>query len=312
MTPLDDMDAFELQLRIERAQKRKRTARIMAALATTVLLISASTFYFTGTYQGMPLDPRPCEAAEVEALARDGWALETVAVEGAQLSGLVRPPSDPDAVWVLYFGGNVDHTLRTARAYLERLLGRDLRYGAASFAYRGFDTSTGITKPDRLQSDARAVFDHLVTKHGVRAERLHVVGFSLGASAAALLGQELAGTPHRLASTSLLSPGLAPHRLPPWLFPLVAGAWEMPSKLKTMRGPVLLVSATDDPAYPAEVHARKMPPLLGERLVKHLEVSGGHDGPLSDDGSVAAIRDLIGVTPPPEPAFVPTKGRRKP
>ncbi len=302
------MDEFELQLRNERAQKRKRTARITAALSMLALIGTTGTFYYTGTYQGTALDPHPCEAAEVEVLASDGWALESIAVEGAVLAGLVRPPKEPDAPWVLYFGGNVDHSLRTARAYTELLLGRGSSYGAASFAYRGFDTSSGETKPLTFQADARAVFDHLAAKHGVRAERLHVIGFSLGANAAALLGAELARTEYALASTSLLSPGIGPHLLPPWLFPLVLGAWEMPSKLKAMRGPVLLVSAKDDPAYPADIHARKMPKLLGERLVQHVEVNGGHDGPLRDERSLAAVRALLGVEPPVvEPAERPKR-----
>ena len=298
---MDEMDEFELQLRYERAQKRKRTARITAAIATVVLLGSTGTFYYTGTYQGAALDPHPCKPEQVEVLASDGWVLESVEVDGATLTGLVRPPKENDAPWVLYFGGNVDHTLRTARAYIELLLGRESGYGAASFAYRGFDTSSGVTKPSTFQADARAVFDHLAAKHGMRAEQLHVIGFSLGANAAALLGAELAYTDHVLASTSLLSPGIAPHRLPPWLFPLVIGAWEMPSKLKAMRGPVLLVSANDDPAYPPEIHARKMPMLLGDRLVQHVEVNGGHEGPLRDERSLSAIRALLGVKPPAEP-----------
>jgi len=304
---MEEMDAFELQLRYERAQKRKRTARITAAFTTAVLLGSATTFYYTGTYQGMPLDPHPCEAAEVAVLAGDGWVLESIDVDGAVLAGLVHPPKEPSAPWLLYFGGNVDHSLRTARAYIELLVGRGDAYGAASFAYRGFDTSTGQTKPTTLPADARAVFEHLRAKYGVRAEQLHVIGFSLGANAASLLAAELAGTEHRLASTSLLSPGIAPHRLPPWLFRVVVGAWEMPSKLRAMRGPVLLVSANDDLAYPPEIHARKMPPLLGERLVQHVEVEGGHDGPLRDERSLSAIRALIGFEPPPHPAKRPSR-----
>jgi len=302
---MEEMDEFELQLRRERAEKRKRIANVTAALATVALIGTSATFYYTGAYQGMALDPHPCEPAQVEVLARDGWALESVPVDGAELVGLVRAPKEPDAPWVLYFGSNVDHALRTARAYLELLLGRGDSYGAASFAYRGFDTSSGVTKPHTLQADTRAIFEHLVAKHGVRAQRLHVIGLSLGASAAALLGAELAGTEHVLASTTLLSPGIAPHQLPPWLFPLVLGAWEMPSKLKVMRGPVLIVSADDDPVYPPNIHARKMPPLLGDRLVQHLEVSGGHDGPLRDERSLAAIRNLLGVAPPTESSTAP-------
>jgi pimeloyl-ACP methyl ester carboxylesterase len=295
------MDEFELQLRRERAEQRRRTVRIMAALATLALISTTSAVYFTGAYQGTALDPHPCDPAQVEVLASDGWVLETVKVDGAVLTGLERPPESPEGPWVLYFGGNVDHSLRTARAYFELLLGSRRDYGAASFAYRGFDTSTGETKPSLLKADARTVFDHLVAKHGVRAERLHVIGFSLGANAASLLGAELAGTEHVLASTTLLSPGIAPHRLPPWLYPLVLGAFEMPSKLKAMRGPVLLVSARDDLAYPPHIHARKMPALLGERLVQHIEVSGGHDGPLRDELSLSAIRALIALEPKAAP-----------
>ena len=60
-------------------------------------------------------------------------------------SPLTMSPSNPR---VLYFGGNVEHSLRAARAYLERVVGRSRDYGLASFAYRGFDTSTGEMKPE--------------------------------------------------------------------------------------------------------------------------------------------------------------------
>jgi dienelactone hydrolase len=298
VTKFEDLDPYEQQLAIERAQKRQRISRIVAVLATIATVSTTSWMYYTDAYQGNALDLHPCEPAEVEVLARDGWKLETVQVEGAALSGLVRPAAKPDSPWLLYFGANTDHALRTARAYIELLLGAESDYGAASFAYRGFDISTGQATPGTFQRDARAVFDHMQMHHQVEARQLHVVGFSLGANAAALLGHDLASTPYTLASTSLLSPGIAPHSLPPWLFPLVLGAWEMPSKLQVMRGPVLLVSATDDPNYPADIHARAMPPLLGERLVRHLEVEGGHDAPLRNEQSLTAIRELLGAPNP--------------
>ena len=298
---MEDLDDFELELKRERAEKRSRNAKIMAAVATVMLLGSVSAAYSTGFYQGASLDPVPCDPAEVEALARDGWTIETVDVDGAVLTGLERVPDEPDAPWVLYFGGNQKGSLRTARAYLERLVGRGTDVGAASFANRGFDTSTGVTKPSLLKADARAVFDHLVAKHGVRAPQLHVIGFSLGANSAALLGEELAGTEHVLASTTLLSPGIAPHKVPTWAHPLVVGAFELPSKLKAMRGPVLLVAASDDPAYPPDIHARRMTTLLGDRLVRYLEVPGGHEGPLRDEASLAVIRTLLDVEPSPTP-----------
>ncbi len=309
VTNVEGLDEFEQKLRVERALIAQRRARIMAVLATVAIVTTTATFYFTDAYQGLSLDPRPCEPAEIEGLARDGWVVETVDVPDATLTGLVRVPAQADAPWLLYFGANIDHSLRTARAYAELLLGRGNAYGAASFAYRGFDTSTGVSTPGKFQADARAVFDHLVRAHGVSADKLHVVGLSLGANAAALLGQDLAKSQYRLASTTLLSPGIAPYRLPPELYPLVLGAWEMPSKLAAMRGPVLLVSATDDEAYPPKLHARKMPALLGDRLVRHLEVTGGHEAPLRDERSLAAIRELMGVDSAAKPPEAKGKSR---
>jgi pimeloyl-ACP methyl ester carboxylesterase len=273
---------------------------VLAVLVVASALGSAAYFYKTGAYQGSALDLRPCDESEVQALASDGFQLESLTVPGATLVGLVRLPKAPDADWVVYFGGNDAHMLRSARAYAELLLAPDDPHGFASFAYRGFDTSTGQAAPTTFGADARAVLDHLRATHDVKAEQVHVVGFSLGANAAALLGESLSHTEQRLASTTLLSPGIAPPGLAEWLFPIVLGAWEMPSKLKAMGGPVLIVSASDDQVYAPDVHARKMPALLGERLVRHVEVTGGHDAALNAPASLEAVRAVIRGQPAAE------------
>lgn len=287
------MEEEEDEFAIERERKRRRNATILGVLALFVTCATCFTLYYTDTYQGLPLDKHPCEPEVVEAAATDGWSLQQVEVDGATLVGLVKAPRKPERPWVLYFAGNADYLLRGARAYAELLLERRDDFGFASFAYRGFDTSTGQAKPGTFQADARAVFDHLVSEHGVSADRLHVVGFSLGASAAALLAEDLVRSNQRLASTSLLSPGMAPPSLPPWLFPVVIGAWEMGSKLTVMPGPVLIVAARDDEAYPLEHHAKKMPPLLGDRLVDYVEVDGRHDMTLNTKASLEAVRKQL-------------------
>ncbi|MBM4063747.1 MAG: hypothetical protein FJ265_22005, partial [Planctomycetes bacterium] len=133
----------------------------------------------------------PKTAAELRALATGGWQLDWLEVEpGLRLAGLVRPPRDPAARWLLFVPGNSPTLLAGFRAELDRLRGDD-DVGMALYAYRGFDGSGGTPTPAALVQDLVRQWDHLVQR-GARRGRIEVWGYSLGAVLAPQLGAALA------------------------------------------------------------------------------------------------------------------------
>ena len=99
-----------------------------------------------------------------------------------RLVGHRLPPTDadPDAPVVLGFGGNAWDGAAVA-LYLSRLLPD---HEVVAFHFRGYAPSTGRPSAAALAEDAVAIHDHL------GAERLVVVGFSIGAGPAAHLAAE--------------------------------------------------------------------------------------------------------------------------
>ena len=236
---------------------------------------------------------RPTPAEDVAKLAGDGWELTTLPVNGAQLTGLVREPSSADAPWVLFFAGLSDQLLKGSRAHMSELIGeRDV--GVASFAYRGFDTSTGFATPESFADDALAQVD-LLKARGVGLERLHVIGFSLGTASASLLGEALAARGERPASTTFLSPGIGPAAVAPWALPFLRGPFQLRRAYAATPSPALMIAATRDQALPVDVHAHPARDALAERCVRYLELDGAHVATLEAPEALLAVRDFVGI-----------------
>ena len=53
----------------------------------------------------------------------------------------------------------------------------------------------------------------------------------------------------------------------------------------------------DEDKFNRSIHARKMVPLLGDKLLRHVEVSGDHEAALNSVDSVAAVRELVLASP---------------
>ncbi len=253
-------------------------AVVVAGLATGLPIAATAFFGRTFLYLRTHLPP-----ARLAAIASEpGWRLDRLQVEpGVVLVGLQRPPAQPDAPWIVFFGGN-HSTLLMARDFLRdvdppRRSGPTMRgwestaaWGLAAYAYRGYDGSGGWPSESALESDAHAIVDHLRASAGLRPDRLVVVGYSLGTGVAAETAVHLAETGARPAGLVLLAPYTSMAAIFDEKVPLVPVGWVAPDTYRTdalaarIPGPVLVVHGLADRLVPPS-HGIALASMLGPR-----------------------------------------------
>lgn len=227
------------------------------------------------------------DAALARQLAGSGYAQHALTTaEGVRLQLLLRPPpNDGDPLLVL-FPGNVDHQLRTGMPLLEGLrAGRSA--GALVVSYRGFDGSTGTPGPRAAAHDARAVLDYVDRELGVRADRLVLVGYSMGSGIALRAAAELAQRGRPPGLLLLMSPF---YQLE--VEPAGALGWSLPSETYTvqevipyLRSRTLVVAGGADSALPVAQHARPLTAALGARAT-YIELPGAEHADYLQDPQV--------------------------
>lgn len=230
--------------------------------------------------------------SQVHALARDGFELDRfMTAPGVELVGLVKRPAASQRAWVIFFPGNSRPMLEGARAYLDTLAqGRG--WGLATWAYRGFDASTGELAGSTVGHDAEAAVRRLTERYGANPEHIHLIGFSLGSAFATHAAQRYGARAEALGSVTLLSPGLTGPRVPRLLAPLVRGGFQLRPLLHDVRAPLLVIAAASDPVHPVDFNAHVVRAKLGAR-VNYLELPGGHVEPLSAASALDRVREFI-------------------
>jgi pimeloyl-ACP methyl ester carboxylesterase len=252
---------------------------------------------------GLPLRNRrwvryaPGSLAESDFLAlasRQGWTAERVEVKPAVvLRGLVRVPRSADAPWLMFFGGNGAGQLQSGQTFLDAAAAAD--WGAAVWAGRGYDGSGGEPGASAFHEDALALEAHLHKRHGIEPERLHLIGFSMGAEIAQFLACHMGrrGAPPR--TLTLLAPYLDSYRMlkSAWYARWTLGDAYAPRELMgDLRGPVLVVHGTRDDAHPI-AQARELAVLLGARGELIEIPDAGHVAVLSHREVPGRVRDFI-------------------
>jgi pimeloyl-ACP methyl ester carboxylesterase len=183
--------------------------------------------------------------ADYAALAAaPGWRAHSLGVaSGVTLRGLLRDPAVPAGPWILYFGGNSAQALMEGQQMLEALCAGP-GWGAAVWAYRGFDSSGGKPHPAALLDDGLAAFRAVVAECGAAPQGVHVIGFSLGTSiAAAVAARARAAPPASLVLLAPLTRIYVGGRLQPRLH-----AYETTRWLAGIASPVLVVHGVEDTA----------------------------------------------------------------
>ena len=237
--------------------------------------------------------PGPLSDAQYRALAeRAGWRAEPITVApGVELRGLVRPPRDAAAPWLLLLPGNGEDVLRGGQALLEGLAG-DKDLGLAVWTYRGFDGAPGTPGLRDFEADTSLQHRHLVDHLG--AQRIHVVSFSLGTALALRLAALLttAGTPPpKLALLSAYD--AIDVRKPAWYGRLApADHYDAQAWANIGATPALLVHGANDEAIPIAA-ARRLAATLGARA-RLIELPGrGHADWIGDASALEPIRAFL-------------------
>jgi pimeloyl-ACP methyl ester carboxylesterase len=245
------------------------------------------------TYATSALGPE----ARAQLSKAPGWSLRTLEVEpGVTLQGLVRKPANANAPWLFFVSGNDGTLLQTAQRFVERVRnGAD--FGAAVYAYRGYDSSTGTPYRDDIAEDVRASYQALLSAEHVAPKRVHVVAFSLGAYFAARLVGELT-EPERPASLSLLAPAefiVMARRS--WAQRFSPGDLiEMQPLLPALPAPVLVIQGDADKTTGVE-QGRVVAERLGARA-RYLERPGIGHLDLQEDAEAAAAVHALMLSPP--------------
>lgn len=226
----------------------------------------------------------------------NGWTVERVSRGDVELVGLVRTPSNAPERYLMFFGGNAA-PINGNRALLE-LFDRTGSAGAAVFSYRGYDSSGGEPEEPLLKADAFAIFDQLSKTRGFEADKLVLIGQSLGSGVASHLAFALAkeGRPPR--ALVLLSPYTSIARVFDDNLPIipigwaVRDPWNTASIAASIPCPVVIVHGAEDTLIPIR-HARRLVELF-EGRAKLVELAGkGHNDMFSDPRAAEAVRAAI-------------------
>lgn len=244
-------------------------------LVALVLLLAAAWFVAGKLHRFAYWIGRQTDA-EVQALATDGWRVDRLSVApDVTLVGLVRPPSRPDARWILFVPGNSSSLLAGFRGVLDDLRGSD-DVGIAFWAYRGYDASTGAPGPAALQDDLLRQWQHLRSL-GADPARTEVWGYSLGAVLAVQLAARLAAAGERPARLVLAAAGeriaIMPHGVfgrfcPDDVYDAMAAAAHVDCA-------TVIVHGADDDAVPV-AEARRLAAAIGPRATLHEVAGRGH------------------------------------
>jgi len=231
-----------------------------------------------------------------ELASKPGWSKTQLQVApGVRLNGLLRRPEAADATWILFYPGNDDHMLARGQRLLGKLAqGRDL--GLAVFAYRGFDSSGGTPVIESLGADASAILEHVAGLPGVKRERLHVVGFSIGGHLAVRAAAAANREQRPPASLSLMAcvNDIVMLQRAPWQKLLLGDILRTQPFLTLVPAPVLVVQGTADEALQGAVQGQAISRTLGARA-QYLELQGvGHEALLDDEPALQAVREFIG------------------
>lgn len=189
-----------------------------------------------------------------------GYTLRTLDVApNVRLRGILRAPTSDQAHFALFFPGNSVQQLASSLPALEAIrAGRDL--GIVAFAARGFDGSTGRPSPRAAESDARAELAYVRETLHVPAERLVVMGYSMGSGIALRLAAELSRVAQPPAAVVLLSPFWTLEFGPAsrFEFLLPTEHYGVEDIAGDVKSPVLVVAGARDESLPVATHAHPL------------------------------------------------------
>lgn len=226
----------------------------------------------------LPDQPGRSVNATPETVGLDYERVTLKAEDGVHLDGWLVPSPEERAVVAFFHGnaGNIGHRLDTLRLFHE------LGLSVLIIDYRGYGRSEGEPSEVGLYRDGEAVWHYLRRHRGVAAERIVLVGRSLGAAVAAHIGAQ-----HHPGALILESPFVSIPELGQAIYPYLPVRWIAKYRFPTAeeaarcRCPVLVIHSLNDEIVPI-AHGR----TIFDRIPgpkRFLELEGGHNAGFVED-----------------------------
>ena len=192
--------------------------------------------------------------------------------DGTNLNGWYIPAGKAEYT-VLFChgnGGNISHRLDTISLY------NKIPLNIFIFDYRSYGKSSGSISEKGLYEDIAAAWKYLTEEKKIPAEKIIIVGRSLGGSIASHAAAEFSPGGLILESTFTSMTEIAQHRLP-----FVPVSWLLDYKLPTIENlakvkcPVLIIASPDDTIVPFK-YGKKLFAEAPEPKT-FLQLTGDHD-----------------------------------
>jgi len=210
------------------------------------------------------------------------------AADNKKLHGwLVKPAGALKPPLVIYFGGNAEEVSWLINE-AQRLKG----WAVCLMNYRGYGLSEGRPGEQALYSDALAVYDRLVKRGDVDAQRIVVMGRSIGTGVATYVAQHRPVTAAILICPfdSLVSVGRKHYPFLPVAL-LLKHRFDSLSRASALRIPLLALLAADDTIIPRESSLRLIERWGGPHTIK--TVGGDHNTLQEYPGYWESIREFL-------------------
>ena len=260
----------------------------MTIAATVVLVYGGAAAYLRLNETNLVYQPRELGGGAVRPLPDSlhlvSERLSLVSEDGTRLSGIVIPPADTAAQWLLYLHGNAGNVTSSLHPpFYARM--HALRLGIPATDYRGYgDSEARRPSETGLYADARALYNWLRTVKGVPSSRIIIYGHSLGAGPATELAlrSEASGLIIEGAFTSVPDRGA---EIYPWLpvHWLATQRFANIDKIGHVAMPKLLMHARDDSIIPY-AHGQQLFEAASAPK-QWVELSGGHMRAFLDDSA---------------------------
>lgn len=266
--------------------------RCISLIAITVVLTLTTIQFWISIFI---YHPTPLNRSDPRSWGLEGAVPMKVAYDdGTMITGWWQRPANKNApVVVLVHGRSANISSRSP--VMQHLVADGM--GVLMFDYRGYGASSGRPSEHNIIQDTLTAY-HWLRARGVDAQRIVVVGQSLGnGPAAALAAQQPVGGLLLVSPFTTLPDAMAERLpwLPVHLVPWTRNRFDVGAYLVRFRGPTVLITSKDDGMVPLK-NARRL--QADKPDVRWLDVSPlRHDGMLqavAEDGRLGrAIRALL-------------------
>jgi len=228
---------------------RRRLRRVAIGLLIAVALIYVAIVGLLYTFQRRLIYPGWYFGTAAVHPDHSGYRDVEVTTSDGLRGRLLYHPPQPGKPVILFFHGNGDSVLGSMVA-MRSLVAAG--YGAVLPEFRGFNGAPGIPDEEGLYRDARAS-RAWVTANGIAADRIVIIGYSLGTGVAAQLALEQPPRALILVAPYASVAHVAAARF--WWLPanlLVSERFDSAAKIGRIACPILLIHGAADTTIPPE------------------------------------------------------------